>query len=173
MDPNVTPPDSATIMLIPDATYRAARPKVQNPHLMVAYFGRASALTPNGLARLHSTVDSIARFQGGPIPAVANGVGIFNAGRDGVAVVDLIDGIGTLDVRIQIENGFGQKRFGYQLDNVKLDYTHGFTPHITREYLERSDDFYAEVTPDMIDNTEFTFDAIGLWFGPNRYEVQL
>ena len=166
-------PDSATIMLIPDNAYKAARPRTKDHHLTVAHFGRASELTPSGIARLRDTVSTLARFAGGPIDALANGIGAFNAGRDGIAVVDLIDGIGTFRVRSRIENLFGDARMGYSLDNVRVNYKHGFTPHITREYLDREDDFYGEITPDLIDDFEFKFIAVGLWHGDQRYEVSL
>lgn len=169
-------PNSATIMMIPDDAYKAARPKIKDHHLTVAYFGQASDLTEAGRERLISTAKSIARFPGnggGPIEAKANGIGVFDAGNDGIAVVDLIDGIGTFRVRSQVENLFGNQRFGYTLDDVKVNYTHGFTPHITREYLSREDDFYGEITPDLIDNLSFQFVAVGAWIGDNKYEFEL
>lgn len=159
-------------MLLPDKTYTDARPKTKDHHLTVAHFGKASDLTTDGVARLQNTVRAIAMFTP-PIAAQANGVGLFHAGQDGVAVVDLIDGIGTFRVRAQIENLFGESRLGYGLDNVRVNYDHGFTPHITREYLDKEDDFYGEVHSDMIDDIQFQFIAIGFWFGEQRYEVAL
>lgn len=162
--------DSVTIMLIPSTKYIEARPKTRDHHLTVAYFGRSSETNQKTLTRLRNTVDMLARFASGPIPGKANGIGVFNAGADGIAVVDLIDGIGTFKIRAQIENLYGG---GQSLDGAAIDYTHGFTPHITREYLGREDDFYGEISPDMIDDIEFTFDAIGLWHGEQKYEVSL
>lgn len=163
--------DSVTIMLIPSKKYIAARPNTKEHHLTVAYFGKLSTITRDGISRLQGTVDMIGRFSGGPIPAKANGIGVFNAGADDYAVVDLIDGIGTFRVRARIENLFGAREAG--LDGVTVDYTHGFTPHITREYLSAEDYVYAEVHPDMIDDIEFEFTAIGLWYGEHKYEVAL
>lgn len=117
------------------------------------------------IARLHKIVDTVAAAHG-PIKAKANGVGVFNAGRDGFAVVDLIDGIGPLNVRAHVTQFDG-------LDGATIDTRHGFNPHITREYFAAEDRDYAEVYSDMIDNLEFTFTAIGLWFGAKRYEVTL
>lgn len=154
-------------MLIPDHSYIKARPNVKEHHLTVAYFGRASALAPDHLRLLNSAVASLAH-ETGPIPAKANGIGVFNAGQDGYAVVDLIDGIGTFKMRAKVEN-----LFGGGLHGLSIDYTHGFTPHMTREYLSKTDDFYAEIHPDMIDDLEFTFTALGFWYGENRYEVTL
>lgn len=161
---------NAFIMLIPDSTYVAARPKTKEHHLTIACMRPTEdEHTKAGIARLHNTVQMLARFDA-PIPGRANGVGVFNAGQDGFAVVDLIDGIGTFNVRAKVESLFG----GRELDGVAIDYTHGFTPHMTREYLSPEDDFYAEIGPDMIDNVQFNFVAIGLWWGDNqRYEVAL
>lgn len=163
--------NSATIMLIPDSGYVAARPKIKDHHLTVAYFGPASDLSPAGKARLIHTAKLIARGLS-PVPAKANGIGIFDAGSDGIAVVDLIDGIGSFNVRRLVENTHGY-RSGYTLDEVRVDYTHGFTPHITREYLPREDDFYGEITPDLIDNLTFQFVAIGAWIGDEKHEFEL
>ena len=163
--------DSVTIMLIPSKEYIAARPKTKDHHLTVAYFGPSSTMKDNSIARLRNTVELIGRFAKGPIPARANGVGIFKAGLDGYAIVDLIDGIGTFEVRQQVENLFGRRKTGYVLDGVQVDYTHGFTPHITREFL--SDDFYASVHADQIGDFEFEFVAVGLWHGDQKYEVSL
>lgn len=165
--------ESVTIMLLPDSAYKSARSKITGHHLTVAYFGMKSTISTQSLARLRNTIDTLARSTSGPIPAKANGVGIFDAGRSGIAVVDLIDGIGTFFVRSRVESLFGVNRTGYTLDDVKIDYTHGFTPHITREFLDREDNFYGEVVPEMVDNLEFTFTAIGLWAGDERYEVSL
>lgn len=164
--------NSATIMLIPDASYTSQRPKIKDHHLTVAYFGPCTDLDERAKSRLTSTVHSLAQAAGGPIPAVANGIGLFDAGKDGFAVVDLIDGIGTFRVRMGIENLFGP-RYGYELDNVRVDYRHGFTPHITREYLDREDEFYGEIQPGDIDQIKFNFVAIGFWCGDNRYEISL
>lgn len=157
--------DSAAIMLLPDATYRAARPKTKDHHLTVAFYGAASNITTNGQSRLRGTVDTIARTFG-PIKARANGLGMFKNPDDGIAIVDLIDGIGSVDVRMLVTKLDG-------FDGVKIDTRHGFTPHITREFLAPEDDFYAELNPDQIDNIEFQFVAVGLWFGDQRYEVSL
>lgn len=168
--------DSAFIMLIPDSTYMDARPKITSHHLTVACFGKTANISASGIARLRSTVQMLARFSGGPISAKANGVGVFDAGIDGYAVVDLIDGMGTFDIRSKIENLYGGPNlqgFSPGLDGVSIDRLHGFTPHMTREYLSKEDDFYAEITPDMIDNTSFKFIAIGLWHDDQKYEVAL
>lgn len=112
----------------------------------------------------------LARFAGGPIPGVANGVGLFGAGQDGAAVVDLIDGIGTFQTRSKIENLYSRT----VLDGVTIDYTHGFTPHITREYLAPEDaEFYGSIGPEDIDNLAFNFVAVGLWHADQKYEVSL
>lgn len=165
--------DSVTIMLIPGKNYIDARTKTENHHLTVAYFGRSSELKEKSLARLRNTVDLISRFSKGPIPARANGIGIFKAGLDGYAMVDLIDGIGTFEVRQQVENLFGRRRVGYVLDGVQVDYTHGFTPHITREYISAEDEIYASVHADQIGDFDFEFVAVGLWHGDHKYEVSL
>lgn len=158
------------MMLLPDDTYRQARPKTDDHHLTIAHFGKAADITTDGIARLRAAVQMLGRFTGGPISAKANGIGVFNAGQDGFAVVDLIDGIGTFNVRSRIENLFGRPA---GLDGVTINYQHGFTPHMTREYLTHEDGFYAEVSPDMIDNIEFKFIAVGLWHNDQRYEVAL
>ena len=166
-----------TIMLIPDKAYKLARPKIKDHHLTVAYFGKG--LEDDSMGRLRRLVDNIAYQTKGPIPAKANGIGMFDAGEDGVAVVDLIDGIGTLKVRMSVELAFGDSRIGYTLDPAKINYAHGFTPHMTREYLDREDDFYAEICVDMVPSIEFNFVAIGLWGDKTpdgtepRYEVDL
>lgn len=162
---------STTVMLIPDAAYIAARPKTKNHHLTVAYFGKD--LPPAQVARLRNATNTIKRSLTGPIQAKANGIGIFDAGNDGYAVVDLIDGIGTLKVRSLYENLFGSSQGSYATNQLRIDYTHGFTPHITREYLVKEDEFYAEIGGDMIDSIEFQFVALGVWSGNERYEITL
>lgn len=158
-------PDSAVIVLLPDATYKQARPKTKDHHLTVAFYGQATVKSPAAHARLRLTVDKVSvAFK--PIPAKANGVGIFNAGLDGFAVVDLIDGIETLNVRALVTQYDG-------LDGVNIDIRHGFTPHITREFVAKEDRDYAGLDWEDIDDIEFTFDAVGLWFGDQRYEVSL
>jgi hypothetical protein len=159
------------ICLIPDATYREARPKVQEPHLTVASFVRQE-YTAEDLLRLRQYANGAARGIG-PIPAKANGIGIFDAGQDGFAIVDLIDGMGTFNLRRGLENLFGERRVGFNLDNLRIDYGHGFTPHMTREFVTTDDDFYAEIGADMIDNLTFNFIAIGVWSGGQKWEVAL
>jgi 2'-5' RNA ligase len=157
--------DSAAIMLLPDKTYIDARPEVVDHHLTVAFFGRASEISPEGYKRLRSVVNTIAdRFE--PISAKANGVGVLDAGGDGFALVDLIDGIGPLYVRSLVQ-GFD--------DGIipKINTRHGFTPHMTRAYFPRSADELTVAPMGMIDNLEFTFTAVGLWFGDLRYEISL
>lgn len=157
--------DSAAIMLIPDSDYIAARPKTKDHHLTVAFYGAGSNITPNGQSRLRGIVETVAnKFT--PIKAKANGIGMFANPNDGIAVVDLIDGIGTLNVRALVTQFDG-------LDGATIDTRHGFTPHITREFLVPEDDFYGELNPDMIDGIEFRFVAVGLWFNEQRYEVSL
>lgn len=161
-------PNTATLMLLPDESYRKARPHVKDPHLSVASFGSTRFMPPSSIDRLKSAVNLIAR-QFDPIPVKANGVGLFDAGRDGFALVDLIDGIGTFKVRQIVENLYGgSKRFG-----LCVDYTHGFTPHMTRRYYSREDDFYFAVAPEDVDGVEFTLNKVALWAGEERYEVQL
>lgn len=157
--------NTAAIMLVPDETYKAARPKTKDHHLTVAFYGPITSDLRKHQASMRDMVQRTARMFGGPIAARANGIGLFNAGSDGVAVVDLIDGIGTLRARMAFES--------YNNIFWSIDRTHGFTPHITREYLAREDDFYAEIGADMIDDLSFNFVALGLWFGAERYEIEL
>jgi len=161
-----------TIMLIPGPEYTSKRTKIKDHHLTVAYFGRD--VTDGGKAALRRTIERIAYQIGGPIPAKANGIGMFDGGADGVAVVDLIDGIGTFRVRSMVEATFGGP-YGIRV-GAPIDYTHGFTPHITREYLDPEDDFYAEICVDMVPSVDFNFIAIGVWGGKDedtKYEVEL
>lgn len=164
---------SAYIMLIPDEAYMAARPKTKEHHLTIADFGLVDAIPPEGLARLRSTVQSLARYMGGPLYGTANGAGLFDAGNDGFAIVDLVDGMDTFHCRAFIERMFGDRRFGYTLDNVRIAYRHGFTPHITREYLNAEDDFYGKINPSIIDHHPITFTSIALWHGDTKYGVPL
>lgn len=164
---------SAYIMLIPDDDYKAARPKAKDHHMTLADFGLVEAIPEERLARLRSTCQSVARFMGGPLYGTANGIGLFDAGNDGFAIVDLIDGMDTFHARAFIERMFGDRRFGYTLDNVKIAYRHGFTAHITREYLNAEDDFYGEVVPSMIDHQPVTFTHVALWWGTEKFEVSL
>lgn len=155
--------DSVALMLIPDRTYIAARPKTKDHHLTVAFYGAASTMTPQNQSGLRMLVRYIAdRFE--PIKAKANGIGMFANGTEGTALVDLIDGVGVQYVR--------QTADQWQ-SGPNIDTRHGFTPHMTREYLEPEDDFYATISADMIDGVQFTFSAIGLWFADQRYEVAL
>lgn len=154
--------DSVALMLIPDRTYIAARPKTKDHHLTVAFYGAASTMSPENQSSLRRLVTRIADgFQ--PIKAKANGIGMFANGTEGTALVDLIDGVGVQYVR-QVADGWV---------GPNIDTRHGFTPHMTREYLEPEDDFYATISADMIDGVQFTFSAIGLWFADQRYEVAL
>lgn len=162
------------VMLVPDAAYVAARPKIKNHHMTLAYFGDT---TQEDTARLNRSVERWAYQLKGPIAAVANGIGMFDGGADGVALVDLIDGIGCLQARNLIEASYGMSRVGYRLDTLQIGYKHGFTPHITREYLAAEDEFYAEICVDMVPSLAFNFIAIGVWSGPAsgtvKYEVEL
>jgi 2'-5' RNA ligase len=160
-------PNTATLMLLPDDTYREARPHVKDPHLSVAGFGSTRFMMRSDIERLKSTVNLIAR-QFDPVEVAANGVGLFDAGRDGFALVDLIDGIGTFKVRQIVENLYGGRGAG-----LRVDYTHGFTPHMTRRYYCREDDFYFAVAPEDVTGVEFTLNKVALWAGEERYEVQL
>jgi len=157
------------IALLPDDTYVQARPKVVDPHLTVAYFGSVDLLSQDGRSRLGTTINVLRRSFAAPIRAKANGVGLFDAGQDGFAKVDLIDGIEVFRVRLAVELLFQ----GNGLDGVTIDYTHGFTPHMTREFLSHDDEFYAVIGPEEIDNLSFTFDRIGLWCGDERYQVTI
>lgn len=162
--------DAATIMLLPDKTYREANPKSKDAHLTVAFYGPASQLRSETRSRLQSVVQVVAD-QFDPITAQANGIGIFGAGADGVAVVDLIDGIGTHRVRALVDTFDG-------LDGAKIDKRHGFNPHVTREYLAKEDRDYGGLDWEDISNLEFTFDTIALWVeypngGRFRFEVSL
>jgi hypothetical protein len=157
--------DSAAIMLIPDKTYRDARPKTKDHHLTVAFYGAGSNITLAGKSRLRGIVIDIAN-EFSPIKAKANGIGLLGDPVDGVAVVDLIDGVGTLEVRAKCAQYDG-------LDGATIDKRHGFTPHITMEFLTPEDSVYGEIGPDSILGLDFTFEAIGLWFNDERYEVSL
>lgn len=157
--------DSAAIMLIPDSDYIAARPKAKDHHLTVAFYGAGSNISVAGQSRLRSIVETV-KDNFGPIKVKANGIGMFSSPNDGVAVVDLIDGIGPLNVRALVTQFDG-------LDGVKIDTRHGFTPHMTREFLKPEDDFYATIDPSDILGLEFKFVAVGLWFNDQRYEVTL
>jgi hypothetical protein len=159
--------DLASIMLIPDDTYVKARPHVNEHHLTVAGFGRASAIGPSGVGRLVTSLDTIVRSAPGPISAKANGVGLFDAGIDGFAFVDLIDSVGLLRVRTIVERLFG----GNSIPSMSR--LHGFTPHITRRYYNGDDGFYGEVSVDDIDNVEFQFKSIAVWAGDVKHEVSL
>jgi len=154
--------NTACIMLIPDGSYKAARPKTKDHHLTVAFYGPITSDMRKSQASMRKAVEGVARSVSGPIKAKANGVGMFNAGSDGIAIVDLIDGIGTFRTRTDVE--FINSLFW------PIDYTHGFTPHITREFVPTES---GGVSASMIDNLEFTFVALGLWFGDERYEVGL
>lgn len=158
---------STAVMLIPDAAYIAARPKTKAHHLTVAYFGKD--VPTEQVARLRSSITTIKQSVSGPIAGRANGIGIFNAGEDGFVVVDLIDGIGTFRVRSLLENLYG----GTGTGGLRIDYSHGFTPHMTREYIAKEDDFYAAISGDDIDDIDFQFVAIGVWSGNERYEITL
>lgn len=161
-------PRGVTVMLLPSAEYRDARPTIKDPHLTVCSFGRVTDYDNHDFVRAWGrklVVGLASEFD--PIYAVASGIGMFDSGPDGWAVVDLIDGIGTFNVRWAIES-----RASGSLDAPAINYYHGFTPHITRHYLERTEDI-PFVAATSIDNVRFTFDAIGFWFGPEKYEISL
>lgn len=162
-----------TLMLLPDFRYRNARPKVKDAHLTVAFFGRTTDQglnLPFTVRNLHNLVDNLAAGLD-PIPAKANGVGVFDAGGDGFALVDLIDGVGVSEFRCTVSNT-AREWADRAMIPVMVD-THGFTPHMTRRYLDPEDEFYAQIGPELIDNVEFTFEAVGIWIGEERYEVSL
>lgn len=162
---------STCIMLIPDASFRRQRSYVDEIHLTLAYLGRLED-SPK-LFQVRRQLHHIAKRIGGPIKATANAVGLF-PDRESFAVVDLIDGIDVFYARKTVEALFGRASGSYETLDVKVDYTHGFTPHITREYLVTSefDAMPASVLLPVLP-IEFTFDAIGLWHGKNHYEVAL
>lgn len=157
--------DSVVIVLIPDAKYTKARPKTTDHHLTLAYYGLASDLTPEAKSRLRNVVNHLATSAAGT-SGTANGIGIFDAGNDGFAVVDLIDGNDTSLMRQFLQSVD-------TLDGATINKRHGFTPHMTREFVLKEDDVYAEISPDMIDNIKFKWTAVGLWMGDERYEVTL
>lgn len=162
---------STCIMLVPDESYRSRRPGATEHHLTVAYFGHfpEGAMEP---ARLRQALPNIAKNIGGKIPAVANATGLF-PDRDKYALVDLIDGIGTFYARKILESMFGMASGGYDTAEVKIDYTHGFTPHITRAYVT-ADQVAQQPTLTLPGAPfEFTFESIGVWHGEYHYEVAL
>lgn len=155
---------STCIMLLPDQRLKAHR-SIEEIHLTLAYFGKF----PQGAAEvleLRRSLPQIAKQFDGPIPAVANATGLF-PDRDGrYAIVDLIDGIDVFYARKVVENLYGRDR-----GEPMIDYTHGFTPHVTREYLMPDDMTVDGLVPTQ--RIEFAFDAIGVWHGPNHFEVEL
>lgn len=163
---------SAAFMLLPDNGYKTQRPTITDHHLTVAYFGPVAEISPAGLTALRRSVNLIARQIGEPISATANGVGYFDAGEDGFAEVDLIDGIGSLKVRMILENLFGSS--GNIGAYPRISYRHGFTPHMTRSYIERNDAFMGPaLIPQNIRPFDFQFVAVGAWIGDEHYEVEL
>lgn len=171
MEDVVDTTSSTCIMLIPDKSFRSQRSYVDEIHLTLAYLGRLED-SPK-LFQVRRQLHQIAKRIGGPIQATANAVGLF-PDRDSFAVVDLIDGIDVFYARKTVEALFGRASGSYDTLDVKVDYTHGFTPHITREYLTISefDAMPASVLLPVLP-VDFTFDAIGLWHGKNHYEVAL
>lgn len=163
---------STCIMLLPDQRLKDARPGVKEIHLTVAYFGHFAEGAPEP-ARLRNALPNIARHIGGPIEAVANATGLFPDRAPNIAVVDLIDGIGPFYVRKIVEGLFGKASGAYDTLDVKVDYTHGFTPHVTRTYMTADQ---IKALPEMVLPPEpilFSFDAIGVWHGANHFEVSL
>ena len=161
---------STCIMLVPDATYRRARAWVPEAHLTLGYFGRLTQNHPQ-VGRLLEGVKNMAASLGGPIEVVANATGIFPEGER-YAVTDLIDGIGTFYARDMLETMFGKRAKLFSTENHPvIDYTHGFTPHITRDYVGPEGLERAMVQPR--EPLPFTFDAIGVWHGPYHWDVQL
>lgn len=161
---------STCIMLVPDERLKSKRPDVHEIHLTLAYFGKY-APGAYQVTELRKSLEGIAKQFDGPIPAVANGTGIF-PDRDRFAIVDLIDGIDVFYARKAVENLWGRERpAAASLDLPRIDYTHGFTPHVTREYLMADDIEPEHLLP--TDPIEFAFDAIGVWHGPNHFEVEL
>lgn len=159
---------STCIMLIPDNRLRSRRPDVPEIHLTLAYLGRFPENDPR-MGRVRSTIHAIANRLIG-IGGVANGTAIFPE-RDRFAVADLIDGIEVFYARKHVESLFGKASGAYETLDVSVDYTHGFTPHITRQYVMAED-----ATTDLLlpaEPIEFGFEAIGLWHGSNHYEVSL
>ena len=159
--------DGTTIMLIPDDKYVAARPDTKDHHLTVAFFGKASEMTSTSVWLLHHVVKQIhERWRSKPLRGVANGIGLFPAADGAAAVVDLIDGMDLFYVRQQVE-----ALTEAATSPLEIDRTHGFTPHITRRYiapdLDQSLDFK------MVDALHFTFNAVGLWHGDQRFELTL
>ncbi len=157
--------DSAVIVLIPSAKYVKARPKTTDHHLTLAYYGLASDLTVEAKSRLRNLVQHLATSAVGT-GGTASGIGVFDAGGDGFAVVDLIDGNDSSLLRQFLQNADG-------LDGATINKRHGFTPHMTREFVPKGDEVYAEITPDMIDNIKFRWAAVGCWIGDERFEVTL
>jgi len=153
--------EGVIICLIPDSTYSTARPEVVDPHLTLGYFGKSSEMHPSAPKRLRASVDLIAQFAG-PISAKANGLGVFDY-SPGCVIVDLIDSSKLMGLYTQLANA-------YRINTpVQMDRTHGFTPHISRTLMP-SCEFH--LTSDL-EVVEFTFTAVGLWYGDERYEVEL
>ena len=159
---------STCIMLVPNKALRDRRPDVPEIHLTLAYLGRF----PDGdvrMAPVRRTLHNLAKNIG-RIKATANGTAIFPE-RERFAVADLIDGIEVFYARKAVESLFGKASGAYDTLDIRVDYTHGFTPHVTRQYVMAED-----ATPELLlpfEPIEFEFEAIGLWHGSNHYEVAL
>lgn len=162
---------SLCIMLIPDESFRRVRPGVVDIHLTLGYFGKYST-GDREPSVVRGSLAQIAKRIGGPIPAVANATGIF-PDRDKFAIVDMVDGIGTFYARKEVEAIYGRASGAYDKLDIQVDYTHGFTPHVTRAYVTADQIMKSPIITIPSQPVPFTFDAIGVWHGHNHYELAL
>lgn len=154
--------EGVIICLIPDQTYRDARPDVVDPHLTLAYFGRTTDenLVNTKVSSHRKTVDRLA-FWNAPIEAKANGLGVLIEAPS--VVVDLIDSPELVGFYRDIVTTYAGSL-------TPVNMTHGFLPHMTIEKLDPNEHYC--MVPDQLEVVEFTFTAIGLWYGDLRYEVE-
>lgn len=155
--------EGVIICLIPDKAYRDARPDVVDPHLTLAYFGRAAEQHPSAPSRLRSTVDRLALWAK-PINAVANGLAVFIDSPHSV-MVDIVDSTALASMYVDLLHTYPNTN-----GSVALNRTHGFTPHMTLKKLDDAD--HVRLVVGDLERVEFTFTAVGLWYGDEKYEVE-
>lgn len=161
---------STCVMLIPDQNYRRQRPSAPEIHLTLGYFGRHTFMDADVTELIKGVRTMAANLD--PIEATANATGLFPEGES-FALVELIDGIDTFYAREMLETMFGKKALFTKNGGPTLDYTHGFTPHVTLKYVTEEDimEHPEIVIPSA--PVKFLFDAIGVWHGPYHYDVAL
>lgn len=118
------------------------------------------AFLPEGVEAPEWLAERLGELAGwfAPLNGEVGGLGMFQAGPDGVPVVALADVVGVTELQVAVAELLAEAE-------VKVADSHGFVPHVTLGY---------DVQPDMESvGIPLTFDFLSLVVGPERWDSPL